>query len=172
MQLADRDWLVYCQDCGEYTSLHRFLPKRGHFQGEHSLVLNSYLMSDLLLGKFLLHHGQHSIVSVPNLTGRYAEIISGKDRFMESVIDDIVHDRIQQDQGQEQDLHSMRSEGYTALLALRKIFEEKARELEQQVTEDSAQAKMRLGRVLGIEWCVAQIDNLLELGRVRPRGQH
>lgn len=172
MQLANRDWLVYCSDCGEYTALNRFIPRRGHFQGEHSLVFNTYLMSDLLLGKFLLHHSQHTIVSIPNTTDEYMKIISAKDRFMESLVDQAVGDRVQAERDQEESLSGVRNEGYTAVLALRKLLAEKAKELEQHVTEDSAQSKMRLGRVLGIEWCIAQIDNILEIGRLHGKRQN
>jgi hypothetical protein len=172
MQIASRDWLVYCQDCGEYTALNRFIPQRGHFQGEHSLVLNTYLMSDLLLGKFLLHHHYHTIVAIPNLTDEYMNVIRSKDRFMDSLIDQIVSERVQAERDKEESLHGVRSEGYAAVLALRKLFTEKVKEMEQNVTEDPEQAKMRLGRVLGIEWCIAQIDNLLEMGRVRNKHQN
>lgn len=165
MQLADREWLVYCSACGEYTALNRFLPKRGHFQGEHSLVYNSFLMSDLLLGKFLLHHSHHTILAIPNLTDDYRRVISHEARFMESLIDTIVSDRMQADRYQEEMRSTLRKEGYTAVLALSKLFKEKAKELEKEITEDPDQAKMRLGRVIGIEWCIAQIDHLLELGR-------
>lgn len=165
MQLADRDWLVYCSDCGEYTALNRFLPKRGHFQGEHSLLYNSFIMSDLLLGQFLLHHSHHPILAIPNRTADYTRVIGQQDRFMESLIDQMVSDRVQADQDVIAMQAAVRKEGYAALLALRRLLTEKARELEKEITEDPAQAKMRLGRVLGIEWCLAQIDHLLELGQ-------
>lgn len=168
MQLADREWIVYCHDCGEYTALHRFLPKRGHFQGEHSLMYNSFLMSDLLLGKFLLHHNHHTIIAIPNLTEDYRNVISHKNRFMESLIDSIVSDRIQADQDRADLTTALRQEGYTAVLALRKLFKEKIKELDSELTADPEQAKMRLGRVLGIEWSTAQIDHLLEIGRLFP----
>lgn len=166
MKLADRDWLIFCSNCGEYTALNRFLPKRGHFQGEHSLALNAFLNSDLLLGKFLLHHAQHSLVAVPNLTDEYTRIISSQDRFLETLIDAIIEERLQQVQDQEQRAEALRREGYHTLLALRKLYEERARELESAAPPDPNQARVQLGKVLGIEWCKGQIDNLLDLGQV------
>ncbi len=166
MNLADRDWLIFCNTCGEYTALNRFLPKRGHFQGEHSLTLNAFLNNDLLLGKFLLHHSQHSLVAVPNLTGDYIRIISHQTRFLESLVDNVVEEQLQQAQDQERQKEMLRREGYHALLALRKLYEERIRDLEGNAPADSAQARIQLGKVLGVEWCRGQIDHLLDLGQV------
>lgn len=168
MRLADRDWLIFCSNCGEYTALNRFLPKRGHFQGEHSLTLNAYLNSDLLLGKFLLHHAHHSLVAVPNLSDDYGQIIAHRDRFLEGLIDAVIEERLQASQDQAQQAEALRKEGYHALLALRRLYEERARELEGNSPADPAQARVNLGKVLGIEWCKGQIDHLLEFGQVHP----
>lgn len=172
MRLADRDWLLYCNDCGEYTALHRFLPRRGHFQGEHSLTLNAYLDSDLLLGKFILHHAQHHLVAVPNLTDEYQTIVAHRDRFLENLIDSLVEERLQERRDEELQRQALRQEGYHTLLALRRLFEERVRELEKEHVQDPGQAKVHLGKVLGIEWCKGQIDNLLDLSRAFPRKQH
>ncbi|MFZ5823967.1 MAG: hypothetical protein ACOY94_06525 [Bacillota bacterium] len=165
MQLADREWLLFCEQCGEWTGLHRFLDQRGHFQGERSLTLNAYLNSDLLLGKFLIHHANHPVVPVPDLTDEYLQVKLYKDRFLEGLIDQVVGDRIQRDLNQQADRDSLRREGYHTLLALRKLYGEKLKELESQHPDEPAQAKVHLGRTLGIEWCLAQIDRLLEIGR-------
>jgi len=165
MQLADRDWLLFCEQCGEWTGLHRFLDKSGHFQGERSLTLNAYLNSDLLLGKFLIHHAQHSVVPVPDLTDAYMQVRLYKERFLEGAIDQIVGDRIQRDLDREADQQALRREGYHTLLALRKLYSEKLKELESHYPDEQGQAKVHLGKSLGIEWCLAQIDRLLELGK-------
>lgn len=164
MKLAERDWLIFCSNCGEYTGLNRFLPKRGHFQGEHSLTLNAYLNSDLLLGKFLLHHAQHSLVAVPNLSEDYTQIISHRDRFLETLIDAVVEDQLLRAEDQVQQQETLRREGYHALLALQRLYEERARELERGTPDDPGQARVHLGKVLGIEWCKGQIEQMLDLG--------
>jgi hypothetical protein len=165
MQLADRDWLLYCRKCGEWTGLHRFLSKGGHFQGEHSITLNAFLNNDLLLGKFLIHHADHEVVPIPNTAEEYWQIRFNRDRFLESLIDAMVEERIQQDEDRQAAQESLRKEGYLSLLTLRGIFSERVRDLESQHPDEIGQAKVHLGKTLGIEWCREQIDFLLNFGK-------
>lgn len=165
MQLANREWLLYCRKCREWTGLHRFLAKGGHFQGEHSLTLNAYLNSDLLLGKFLIHHADHELVAVPDLSEDYMAVMLHQERFLEGLIDEIVEERIQRDQDQQAEQEARRREGYHTLLTLRGIYAERLKELENQHPSEPAQAKVHLGKTLGIEWCREQIDYLLEFGK-------
>jgi hypothetical protein len=164
MQLADRDWILYCRKCGEWTGLHRFLARDGHFQGEHSLTLNAFLNNDLLLGKFLIHHADHSLVPIPDTAAEYSQIRFQRARFLESLIDAVVQERIQRDRGQQAERESVRKEGYHALLALRGIYAERLKELAPQHPDDPGQARVHLGKTLGIEWCREQITYLLNFG--------
>lgn len=166
MQLANRDWLLYCRQCREWTGLHRFQPKGGHFQGEHSVTLNAYLNSDLLLGKFLMHHADHEVVPVPDLSEKYLQIKLHQERFLESLIDSIIEERIQEDEDRRAQADTTRKEGYHTLLALRGILTERLKELDKQHPEDPGQARVHLGKSLGIEWCRQQIDALLEFGKI------
>jgi hypothetical protein len=165
MQLADRDWILYCPKCGEWTGLHRFLSQGGHFQGEHSLTLNAHLNSDLLLGKFLIHHADHSLVPIPDTLPEYWQVRFQRGRFLESLIDTVVEERIQRDHDRQAERESLRKEGYHTLLTLRGIYAERLKELERQHPDDPGQARVHLGKTLGIEWCREQIDYLFNFGK-------
>ena len=165
MQLADRDWILYCRQCREWTGLHRFLSKGGHFQGEHSMTLNAYLNNDLLLGKFLIHHADHTLVPIPDTAAEYWQIRFHRERFLESLIDRVVEERIQLDRDRQAERESLRKEGYHTLLALRGIYAERLKELERQHPDEPGQARVHLGKTLGIEWCREQIDYLVNFGK-------
>jgi hypothetical protein len=159
--MANCDWLLYCRTCGEWTGLHRFLEQRGHFQGEHSLTLNAHLESDLLLGKFLIHHADHELVPIADQSTEYTRIIFQKERFLESLIDHIVAERILRDRERESQLQAERQQGYEALHLLKKLYTERLAELDQQHPDEPSQAKVHLGKSLGIEWCGEQIAYFL-----------
>lgn len=162
MRLADREWLLYCRQCGEWTGLHRFMPGRGHFQGEHSLTMNAYLNSDLLLGKFLMHHADHEVLAIPDASDDYTQIKVQRDRFLEGMIDTMVEDRIQREQDQEANQEARRKEGYHTLLTLRGLYDDRLRQLESHQPDDPAQARVHLGKSLGVQWCREQIDFLID----------
>ncbi|MFZ5815210.1 MAG: hypothetical protein ACOY93_07890 [Bacillota bacterium] len=161
MQLADRDWILYCRQCREWTGLHRFLAKRGHFQGERSLMLNAYLNSDLFLGKFLIHHADHELVPIPDLSDEYVQTRVHRDRFLEGLIDQVVEERLQEEQDRKSEAEARRKEGYHTLLTLQGIYTERLKELDKVHPDDPGQARVHLGKTLGIEWCREQINHLL-----------
>lgn len=159
----DREYLLTCTYCDEYTALHRFIAKAGRFQGEYSLLHNRHLESDALLCKFLTAHVGHPVRLIPNRTDEYTNIITRFRRFAEEDVDRYVEEAREQAKHQQQDRRFDRGLGQLQLLIAKKLLQEEAEGL-SRIAANPDQAQFLLGKQLGIEWAMHTISDILLKG--------
>lgn len=159
-----RDYLLVCSYCDEYTLLGRYLPKEGRFQGEHSILHNRHIESDVLLGKFLLAHVGHPVRLLPDRTDEYVSALVRLHRFAEDDIDRYVEESAQQAAQQAQDRQFDRSLGQLQLLIYRSLLSQEAEAVSRAPSLSSQDAQYLLGKQQGLEWAAQQLDEVLRRG--------
>lgn len=155
------DFLAACDACDEYTCLHRWRPKEQRFQGEHSLLYNSYDARNVIFYRFLLSHIGHPVLLVHDQTDEYARIRRSFRRFAEDDIDRYVEETLALEEA-ERDLQRYGREATRhALLVLKRLIETEGEAIGRASPSDAAAAQFLLGKEMGLQWVARTIDDLL-----------
>lgn len=168
--MLDREYLLACSYCDEYTMLHRYLPKEGRFQGEYSLLHNRYTEDDRLLCKFLLAHVGHPVRLIPNRTDEFSNMIARFHRFSVEDIDRYVEESKHREKDEEQDRNFDRGLGQLQIMIIQKLLHEEAEAL-SRTPSGPKDAQFLLGKQMGIEWANRTIEDVLKRGSLPEPGK-
>lgn len=157
-----REYLLYCVCCDEYTSLGRYVEKRGHFEGEYSLLHNQRMNSDELLRRFLLCHVGHPLKAIANGADEYLNLIQHSSRFKDDEIDKFVEESMQRQREEKKAQLMERELGRLQLNVLYEMLREEAEVIAKLPTETKAEAQYLLGKEDGIKRAIALLQNLME----------
>lgn len=155
------DYLAACESCDEYTCLHRWSPRQQRFQGERSLLYNSYDARNVVFFRFLLSHVGHPVIVVHDMTDRYSMILRSFRRFAEDDIDRYVEETLALEEA-ERDLREQgREVTRHTLLVLKKLIQSECEMLARATPSDAGGAQFLLGKQMGLQWAAHTIDELL-----------
>ncbi|MDQ0257772.1 hypothetical protein J2S74_005234 [Evansella vedderi] len=141
-----REYLIFCQDCNEYSLLGQFLEKKGAFEGEFSFLHNARMETDELLCRFLIEHERHSLRLIGDRTDNYRAIIGTATRYMEKGIDRFVEQALEQKQLGNDKLSTERALGQLQLTILKQMFEEEVKEVAETKSVNAAESQFLLGK--------------------------
>lgn len=161
--MLNREYLLACSYCDEYTMLHRYLEKEGRFQGEYSLLHNRFTEDSQLLCRFLLAHVGHPVRLIPNRTDEYSSTLSQFRHFRADDLDQFVEEAKFRERDGERDRDFERGLGQLQLLIIKKLL---ADERDKLSTTPSGEkdGQFLLGKQVGIEWALRTIDEIMAKG--------
>lgn len=157
-----REYLIYCEDCKEYTMLGKYIKKEKQFQGEYSLLYNSHTENDETLHRFIIDHLGHPLKGVSNENEEYVEILKTGDHFMEDDIENLVAESLKGKQNEAQALEMERGLGQLNSNILLKMLEEEANSIAKTATATSAESQFLLGKEEGMKKALDILRNLME----------
>lgn len=157
-----REYLIYCEDCKEYTMLGKYIKKGKRFQGEYSLLYNNHTENDEILHRFVTGHLQHNLKALSNKNEEYVEIIKTADHFMEEDIENFVAESLEDKQNEAHDLEMDRELGQLNFHILLKMLEEEAEAIAKTATATSAESQFLLGKEEGIKTALNILRDLME----------
>ena len=166
---VQREFMLVCSYCDEYTLLGRYLPKEGRFQGEHSIVHNRHTESDALLCKFLVSHVGHPVRLVPDRTDEYTSALARLTRFAEDDIDRYVLEATLAADERQRDLDFDRGLGQLQLLILRQMLGHEAEVVSRTPGQHPADSQFLLGKQQALEWASQTVEEIIRKGS--PGGQ-
>lgn len=157
-----REYLIYCEDCNEYTILGQYLQKEKRFQGEYALLYNRHIENDELQYRFIINHLGHSVKVLSNGDERYVEIIKAATHFMEDDIETLVAESLKGKQNEARALEMERGLGQLNSNILLKMFEEEANSIAKTATSTSAESQFLLGKEEGMKKALDMLRDLME----------
>ncbi|PWA08412.1 hypothetical protein DCC39_14795 [Pueribacillus theae] len=157
-----REYLIYCEDCKEYTILGKYIKKKKQYQGEYSLLYNDHIENDEILHRFIINHLGHPLKAVSSESKEYVEILRAGAHFMEDDIENLVAESIKEKQYEARDVAMERELGQLNFNILLKLFEEEANSLAKIATATSAESQFLLGKEEGIKKAMDILKDLME----------
>jgi len=165
---VQREFMLICSYCDEYTLLGCYLPKQGRFQGEHSIVHNRHLESDALLCKFLVAHVGHPVRLVPDRTDEYTSALARLTRFAEDDIDRYVLEAKLAAEAHSRDREFDQGLGQLQLLILRQMLNHEAETVSRTPSLREADSQFLLGKQQALEWAAQTVEEIIRKGSPRP----
>ena len=157
-----REYAMHCIDCGEFTTLGKFVENEGHFEGEYSLLHNRRANHDELLCRFLIRHARHTLRMEESRTKSYSDVIRTGARFRDEEIDAIVEQQMERERDRENERALERNLGQLELNVLRGLLAGEAELLSREKADSAAAAQFLLGKEEGLKRAMRLLDELLE----------
>jgi len=157
-----REYLLYCKECNEYTSLGKYLEKEGRFEGEYSLLYNQHLNGDEMLCRFLIGHVGHPLVAAASRTERYSHVLKHAGRFKDGDIDAFLEAELERREQKTNELLTERGLGQLQLYILKEQLKQEAERIAGQAAGSPAEAQFMLGKEEGVKTALAILEDLLK----------
>ncbi|MDQ0190233.1 hypothetical protein [Alicyclobacillus cycloheptanicus] len=163
--MYNTSYILACDKDHVYTALNRFDPKQNAFEGEYSLLHNTYSRDQYFLARFLIEHVAHPLVFLNSESDRYHEVIHNYGHFREDDISRYVQERVLQENEFEQTLTVQQSIGQLQLLIAKKMIEKELESVQNTPSSSERDTYVLLGKDWAFRWSVNTINDLVEQGR-------
>ncbi|MBX5437410.1 MAG: hypothetical protein IRZ33_09365 [Alicyclobacillaceae bacterium] len=157
-------YVLACDADRTFTALNRFDPKTSTFEGEYSLLHNTYSNDGFFLYRFLIAHRDHPLVFLDSGSERYYHVIHTYHHFQEDDIPKYIEEKVQQQQEQQHDLMAKRSVGQIQLLIAKKMIEKEWESVKNEVSRSERDTYILLGKDWAFGWSVRTINEIVERG--------
>ncbi|MCL6549075.1 MAG: hypothetical protein K6T30_09230 [Alicyclobacillus sp.] len=157
-------YVLVCDTDQTFTALNRFDPKTNRFEGEYSLLHNTYSNDGFFLFRFLLAHREHPLVLLDSESERYHQVIHSYRHFQEDDIPKYIEEKVQQQKEEEHDLIAKRSIGQIQLLIAKKMIEKEWENVKNEVSRSERDTYVLLGKDWAFGWSVRTINDIVDRG--------
>lgn len=164
MHMYNTSYILVCHEDRSFTSLNRFLPKQNIFEGEYSLLHNTYSYDEYFLARFLIAHLGHPVVLLNSESEQYHAVIHHFERFQGDDIPRYIEEKQQADRERQQELETKRSLGQLQLLIAKQMIQREWELVQNQAATSEQETYVLLGKDYAFRKSVMTINEVAEQG--------
>jgi hypothetical protein len=153
-------YLLVCEQDRVYTALNRYRAEGGTFEGEYSLLHNSYSHDAYFLSRFLVMHATHPLMVLPNYHPQYTKVMAHYEHFEEDDIPKYMEEKRQRDSEAIYEQEKQQAVGQLQLLIAKKLIEREWEQVQQQPSHSERDTYVLLGKDWAFGWSVRTIDRV------------
>ena len=157
-------YIMVCDEDRAFTSLNRFDRRANTFEGEYSLLHNTYSHDEYFLARFLLSHVGHALQLVSSNEDRYRQVWNNYRRFQEQDIPKYVEDKVMHLRDAEHALQARENVGQIQLLIAKQLIKREWESVQHEPAQSDRDTFVLLGKEWAFHWSLTTIDRLVESG--------
>ncbi len=157
-------YIMVCDEDRTFTSLNRFDRRANTFEGEYSLLHNTYSHDEYFLSRFLLAHVGHALQVVSSDEERYTRVWNDYRRFQEQDIPRYVEDKVLKMRDAEHALQARESVGQIQLLIAKQLIKREWESVQHESAQSDRDTFVLLGKEWAFQWSLRTIEGLGDMG--------
>lgn len=156
--------ILFSNDTGQYTNLNKYNKNLKRFEGEYSLIHNLYDLNSFLLHQFLKDHIGKELKLINSTEEEYSKVSHYYERFLEEDISNYIENNKQKEEEEQKSIDMDKNLGQLQLFIVKGMLEEEIKAIRNQKGEDIEEHKFLLGKQIGLEYALRQLEEILEKG--------